>query len=26
MMDLPVVDHLIMTDKAYYSFCDEGLI
>lgn len=26
MMDLPVVDHLIMTDKAFYSFCDEGLI
>jgi DNA repair protein RadC len=26
MMDLPVVDHLIMTDKTYYSFCDEGLI
>jgi DNA repair protein RadC len=26
MMDLLVVDHLIMTDKAFYSFCDEGMI
>lgn len=26
LLDLPVVDHLIITDHAYYSFCDEGLI
>lgn len=26
MMDLLVVDHLIITDKGYYSFTDEGLI
>jgi DNA repair protein RadC len=26
MMDLLVVDHLIITDKGYYSFADEGLI
>jgi DNA repair protein RadC len=25
-LDLLVVDHLIITDHAYYSFCDEGLI
>jgi DNA repair protein RadC len=26
MMDLLVVDHLIITDKGYYSFADESLI
>ncbi len=26
LLDLPVVDHLIIADRAYYSFCDEGLI
>ena len=26
MMDLPVLDHLIITDKSFYSFCDAGLI
>jgi len=26
MLDLQVLDHLIFTDKAYYSFRDEGLI
>lgn len=26
MMDLQVVDHLIITDKLFYSFGDEGLI
>lgn len=26
LLDLLVVDHLILTDHAYYSFCDEGLI
>ncbi len=26
LLDLLVVDHLIITDKSYYSFCDEGLI
>jgi len=25
-LDLLVVDHLIITDRSYYSFCDEGLI
>lgn len=23
-MDIPILDHLIFTDKAYYSFADEG--
>ncbi len=26
MMDVPVLDHLIVTDKSYYSFADEGLM
>lgn len=26
LLDLLVVDHLILTDHSYYSFCDEGLI
>jgi len=26
IMDIPVLDHLIVTDKAYYSFADDGLI
>jgi len=26
MLDLPVLDHLIVTSEAYYSFGDEGLI
>jgi DNA repair protein RadC len=26
LLDLLVVDHLIITDRSYYSFCDEGLI
>lgn len=26
MLDLQVLDHLILTDRAYYSFGDEGLI
>jgi DNA repair protein RadC len=26
LLDLLVVDHLILSDHAYYSFCDEGLI
>ena len=25
ILDLPVLDHLIVTDKAYFSFCDEGI-
>ncbi|WP_027421345.1 RadC family protein [Crocinitomix catalasitica] len=25
MIDLPVLDHLIITDKGYYSFADEGI-
>ncbi|MFP4091138.1 MAG: RadC family protein [Cyclobacteriaceae bacterium] len=25
-LDLPVLDHLIFTDHAYYSFADEGLL
>jgi DNA repair protein RadC len=23
-VDIPLIDHLIVTDKGYYSFCDEG--
>lgn len=26
MIDLPVLDHLIITDLGYYSFADEGLL
>lgn len=26
LLDLLIVDHLILTDHSYYSFCDEGLI
>lgn len=26
MMDVPVLDHLIVTDKSYFSFADEGLM
>lgn len=26
IMDIPVLDHLIISDKNYYSFADEGLI
>ncbi|ETZ19873.1 hypothetical protein N824_06600 [Pedobacter sp. V48] len=26
MLDLQVLDHLILTDKGYYSFGDQGLI
>ena len=26
IMDIPVLDHLIMTEESYYSFADEGLI
>jgi DNA repair protein RadC len=25
MIDLPVLDHLIITDESYYSFADEGI-
>ncbi len=25
LLDIPVLDHLIFTDKAYLSFADEGL-
>ena len=25
-LDLPVLDHLIFTDHAYYSFADEGML
>jgi DNA repair protein RadC len=25
-MEIKLVDHLIITDNAYYSFCDEGLL
>ena len=25
ILDLPVLDHLIVTDKAYFSFCDDGI-
>lgn len=26
MMDIPVLDHLIITDKLFFSFADEGLL
>ncbi len=26
LLDLPVLDHLILTSEGYYSFADEGLI
>jgi DNA repair protein RadC len=26
MLDLPILDHLIFTDKSYFSFADEGLL
>jgi DNA repair protein RadC len=26
VMDLPVVDHLILTSEGYYSFADEGML
>ncbi|WP_040005458.1 RadC family protein [Fibrisoma limi] len=26
LLDIPVLDHLIFTDKAYFSFADEGLL
>lgn len=26
LLDLPVLDHLIMTNKSFYSLCDEGVI
>ena len=26
MMEIPLVDHLILTDENYYSFADEGMI
>jgi len=26
MLDIPVLDHLIITDTAYFSFADEGMI
>ncbi len=26
MLDLPVIDHLIMTSKSFYSLCDEGVV
>lgn len=26
ILDIPVLDHLIFTDKAYYSFADEGVL
>ncbi|MCW3104598.1 MAG: hypothetical protein JWO09_3038 [Bacteroidetes bacterium] len=26
IMEIPLIDHLIMTDAGYYSFADEGLI
>ena len=26
IMDIPVLDHLIMTEESYYSFADEGLL
>ena len=25
-LDIPVLDHLIFTDKKYFSFADEGLL
>ena len=26
MIDLPIIDHIIFTDTAYYSFADEGIL
>ncbi|GAB3955321.1 DNA repair protein RadC [Spirosoma harenae] len=26
ILDIPILDHLIFTDKAYYSFADEGIL
>ena len=26
MIDLPILDHLIITDAGYYSFADEGVL
>jgi DNA repair protein RadC len=26
LLDIPVLDHLIFTDKAYYSFADENIL
>ena len=26
LLDLPVLDHLILTSEGYYSFADEGLL
>jgi len=26
LLDIPVLDHLIVTDSAYYSFADEGIL
>ncbi|RYF67567.1 MAG: DNA repair protein RadC [Cytophagaceae bacterium] len=26
LLDIPVLDHLIFTDKAYFSFADEGIL
>lgn len=26
IMDIPVLDHLIMTEESYYSFADEGIM
>ncbi len=26
VLDVPILDHLIFTDKAYYSFADEGIL
>ncbi|MEQ9404340.1 MAG: JAB domain-containing protein [Cyclobacteriaceae bacterium] len=25
-LDLPLLDHIILTDESYYSFCDEGIM
>jgi len=24
MLECPVIDHLVVTDNGYYSFCDEN--
>ncbi len=26
IMDIPVIDHVIVTDNSYFSFADEGII
>lgn len=26
LLDIKVLDHIILTDESYFSFCDEGLI